>query len=79
MSGHSKWHTIKHKKGIADAKRGQMFTKLIKEISITARHGGGDPETNPRLRTVILKAKAATCPRTTSTGPSRKARASWRA
>ena len=63
MSGHSKWHTIKHKKGVADAKRGQMFTKLIKEISISARHGGGDPETNPRLRTVILKAKAGNMPK----------------
>ncbi len=63
MSGHSKWHTIKHKKGVADAKRGQMFTKLIKEISISARHGGGDPETNPRLRTVILKAKASNMPK----------------
>jgi YebC/PmpR family DNA-binding regulatory protein len=63
MSGHSKWHTIKHKKGAADAKRGQMFTKLIKEISISARHGGGDPEANPRLRTVILKAKAGNMPR----------------
>ena len=63
MSGHSKWHTIKHKKGAADAKRGQMFTKLIKEISISARHGGGDPEANPRLRTVILKAKASNMPK----------------
>jgi YebC/PmpR family DNA-binding regulatory protein len=63
MSGHSKWHTIKHKKGAADAKRGQMFTKLIKEISISARLGGGDPEANPRLRTVILKAKAANMPK----------------
>jgi YebC/PmpR family DNA-binding regulatory protein len=63
MSGHSKWHTIKHKKGVADAKRGQMFTKLIKEISISARLGGGDPETNPRLRTVILKAKASNMPK----------------
>ena len=63
MSGHSKWHTIKHKKGAADAKRGQMFTKLIKEISISARMGGGDPEANPRLRTVILKAKAGNMPR----------------
>jgi len=63
MSGHSKWQTIKHKKGAADAKRGQMFTKLIKEISISARMGGGDPEANPRLRTVILKAKAGNMPR----------------
>jgi YebC/PmpR family DNA-binding regulatory protein len=63
MSGHSKWATIKHKKGAADAKRGQMFTKLIKELSITARQGGGDPDMNPRLRTTILKAKAANMPK----------------
>jgi YebC/PmpR family DNA-binding regulatory protein len=63
MSGHSKWHTIKHKKGLADAKRGQMFTKLIKEISIAAKQGGGDQETNPRLRTAILKAKAGNMPK----------------
>ena len=63
MSGHSKWHTIKHKKGIADAKRGQAFTKLIKELSIIARQGGGDPDMNPRLRTTILKAKAANMPK----------------
>lgn len=63
MSGHSKWATIKHKKGMADAKRGQMFTKLIKEISIAARMGGGDPDSNPRLRTSILKAKAANMPK----------------
>jgi YebC/PmpR family DNA-binding regulatory protein len=63
MSGHSKWATIKHKKGAADAKRGQMFTKLIKEISISARMGGGDPDSNARLRTAILKAKAANMPK----------------
>ncbi len=63
MSGHSKWATIKHKKGAADAKRGQMFTKLIKEISIAARMGGGDAEGNPRLRTAILKARAANMPK----------------
>jgi YebC/PmpR family DNA-binding regulatory protein len=63
MSGHSKWATIKHKKGALDAKRGQMFTKLIKEISIAARMGGGDPEGNPRLRTAVLKARAANMPR----------------
>ncbi len=63
MSGHSKWATIKHKKGALDAKRGQMFTKIIKEISIAARMGGGDPEANPRLRTVILKARAANMPK----------------
>ncbi|EFW37710.1 YebC/PmpR family DNA-binding transcriptional regulator [Treponema phagedenis] len=63
MSGHSKWATIKHAKGAADAKRGQMFTKFIKEISIAARMGGGDPAANPRLRTAILKARAANMPK----------------
>lgn len=63
MSGHSKWATIKHKKGAADAKRGQMFTKLIKEISIAARMGGGDPEGNPRLRTAVIKARGANMPK----------------
>src|SRR5574344_1277667 len=63
MSGHSKWATIKHAKGLADAKRGQVFTKFIKEISIAARMGGGDPNTNPRLRTVILKARGANMPK----------------
>lgn len=63
MSGHSKWHTIKHKKGATDAKRGKIFTKIIKEITVAARMGGGDEEANPRLRTVILKAKAANMPK----------------
>ena len=58
MSGHSKWSTIKHKKGAADARRGKIFTKLIKEITTAARIGGGDVEANPRLRTAVLKAKA---------------------
>jgi YebC/PmpR family DNA-binding regulatory protein len=58
MSGHSKWSTIKHKKGAADAKRGKIFTKLIKEITTAARAGGGDPEANSRLRVAVLKAKA---------------------
>ena len=62
MSGHSKWHTIKHKKGALDAKRGKIFTKLIREISISARVGGGDPAMNPRLRTVVDKAKAVNMP-----------------
>ena len=57
MSGHSKWSTIKHKKAITDAKRGQKFTKLIKEITIAARAGGGDPTGNPRLRLLLEKAK----------------------
>lgn len=63
MSGHSKWHSIKHKKGAADAKRGKLFTKIIKEITISARIGGGDDESNPRLRTAILKAKSANMPK----------------
>lgn len=63
MSGHSKWATIKHAKGAADAKRGQMFTKFIKEISIAAKMGGGDPDANPRLRTAILKARGANMPK----------------
>ncbi len=62
MSGHSKWHTIKHKKGAADAKRGRIFTRIIKEISVAARAGGGDPDANPRLRTVIAEAKAVNMP-----------------
>lgn len=63
MSGHSKWATIKHKKGATDAKRGKIFTKIIKEITVAARMGGGEEEANPRLRTVILKAKAANMPK----------------
>ncbi len=63
MSGHSKWATIKHKKGAADAKRGKLFTKLIKEITVAARIGGGDIEANPRLRTAVLKAKTANMPK----------------
>src|SRR5215470_5402647 len=62
MSGHSKWHSIKHKKGAIDAKRGRMFTKLIKEITIAARIGGGDPEGNPRLRKAISDAKDVNMP-----------------
>jgi len=62
MSGHSKWATIKHKKGAADAKRGKAFTRLIKEITIAAKGGGGDPDGNPRLRTAILAAKAENMP-----------------
>ncbi len=63
MSGHSKWSTIKRKKGAADAKRGKVFTKLIKEISVAAKLGGGDPEGNPRLRTAIVAAKAENMPK----------------
>ncbi|MSM41634.1 MAG: YebC/PmpR family DNA-binding transcriptional regulator [Geobacter sp.] len=63
MSGHNKWSTIKHKKGAADAKRGKVFTKLIKEISVAAKLGGGDAAANPRLRTAIDKAKAENMPK----------------
>jgi YebC/PmpR family DNA-binding regulatory protein len=62
MSGHSKWATIKHKKGALDAKRGKLFTKLIREMTIAARLGGGDPGSNPRLRTAVDKAKGANMP-----------------
>ena len=62
MSGHSKWSTIKHKKGATDAKRGKIFTKLIKEITIAARLGGGDVDANPRLRTAVAGAKAQNMP-----------------
>ena len=62
MSGHSKWHSIKHKKGAIDAKRGKLFTKVIREMTIAARLGGGDPDSNPRLRTAVEKAKASNMP-----------------
>jgi YebC/PmpR family DNA-binding regulatory protein len=62
MSGHNKWSTIKHKKGKADAARGKLFTKIIKEITVAARAGGGNEDSNPRLRTAILAAKAANMP-----------------
>jgi YebC/PmpR family DNA-binding regulatory protein len=63
MSGHSKWATIRHKKGAQDAKRGKIFTKLIKEITVAARQGGGDLDSNPRLRTAVDKAKSANMPK----------------
>jgi YebC/PmpR family DNA-binding regulatory protein len=62
MSGHSKWHSIKHKKAAADAKRGKLFTKIIRELSVSARTGGGDPDSNPRLRKAIADAKAVNMP-----------------
>ena len=62
MSGHSRWASIKHKKGAADAKRGKLFTRIIKELTVAARDGGGDPDSNPRLRTVIADAKTANMP-----------------
>ena len=65
MSGHSKWHSIKHKKGALDAKRGKLFTKLIKELTVAARTGGGDPNGNARLRKAIADAKAGNMPNDT--------------
>ncbi len=65
MSGHSKWHTIKHKKGALDAKRGKLFTKLIKEITVAARTGGGDADANARLRKAVSDAKGANMPNDT--------------
>src|ERR1700760_5102213 len=62
MSGHSKWATIKHKKGALDAKRGKIFTRLIKEIMVAAKAGGGEPDGNPRLRTAVAAAKAENMP-----------------
>lgn len=63
MAGHSKWANIKHRKGAQDAKRGKIFTKIIKELTVSARIGGGDPDANPRLRTAIDKAKQANMPK----------------
>lgn len=62
MSGHSKWSTIKHKKGALDAKRGKIFSKIAKEMTVAAKHGGGDPNMNPRLRTILEKARAVNMP-----------------
>ena len=63
MSGHSKWHSIRHKKGVVDARRGKLFTKLIKEITVATRLGGKDPDSNPRLRTAIAAARAENMPK----------------
>ncbi|HEX2059538.1 MAG TPA: YebC/PmpR family DNA-binding transcriptional regulator [Thermoanaerobaculia bacterium] len=63
MSGHSKWSTIKHKKGAADAKRGKIFTRILKEMTVAARLGGGDPAGNPRLRAAVAEAKANNMPK----------------
>ena len=70
MSGHSKWATTKHKKAVVDAKRGKLFAKLIKNIEVAARTGGGDPAGNPTLYDAIQKAKKCRCPTTTSTARS---------
>ena len=66
MAGHSKWANIQHRKGRQDAKRGKIFTRLIKEITVAAKMGGGDPNMNPRLRLAVDKAKAESMPRTIS-------------
>jgi YebC/PmpR family DNA-binding regulatory protein len=65
MSGHSKWHSIKHKKALVDAKRGKLFTRVIKEVQVAARMGGSDPDANPRLRTAIQAAKDVNMPKDT--------------
>ena len=75
MSGHSKWATTKHKKAVIDAQRGKLFAKLIKNIEVAARMGGGDPAGNPTLYDAIQKAKKSRSPTTTSTARSSAARA----
>ena len=77
MSGHSKWSTIKHKKSAQDAKKGKIFTKLIKELTIAARLGGSDSDANPRLRTAIANAKGQSMPKITSNEQSKKVQVSW--
>src|SRR5664280_3029720 len=62
MSGHSKWSKIKHTKGVVDSKRGKLCAKLGKEMAVAAKHGGGDPGFNPRLRTILMKARAVNMP-----------------
>ena len=80
MSGHSHWATIKHKKGAIDARRGKLWSKLSRAIIIAAKHGGGDPTMNLKLRYAIDKAReVSACPRTTSNGPSNAAPANSRA
>ncbi len=80
MSGHSKWSTIRHKKGAADAKRGKIFTKLIKELTVAARMGGGgDPASNPRLRSAIAAAKAENMPKDNIERAIKKGTGNWKA
>ena len=76
MSGHSKWATTKRHKAAVDAKRGKIFSALSKDLTLAAKAGGGDPETNARLRTLLAKAKAANMPADNSTGQSKRAQAS---
>ena len=75
MAGHSKWANIQHKKARVDAKRGKIFTRLIKEITVAARLGGGDPASNPRLRLAMIKRGMPICPKTMFNAPSTKAQA----
>jgi len=78
MSGHSKWSTIKYKKGAADAKRGKIFTKIIKEITLSARIGGGDVEGNSRLRQAVAAAKAENMPKDNIEKAIKKGTGSWK-
>jgi transcriptional/translational regulatory protein YebC/TACO1 len=79
MSGHSKWANIKHKKGAADARRGKVFTKMIKEITVAARAGSGDPAANPRLRAAIAAAKTENMPKDNIERAIKKGTGDWRA
>ena len=79
MSGHSKWSTIKRKKGAADAKRGQIFTRFMREITVAAKQGGGDVEGNPRLRTAVAAAKSQNMPKENIDRAIKKGTVSWRA
>jgi len=78
MSGHNRWSKIKHKKEASDSKKSKLWTKVIKEITISARLGGGDINGNPRLRSAVDKARGQNMPTTPSTAPSRKAPAIWK-
>ncbi len=77
MAGHSKWANIQHRKGAQDKKRGKLFTKLIREITVAAKMGGGDPDSNPRLRTAIDKAKGQSMPKRPK-GTAKTGTASWK-
>jgi len=79
MAGHSKWANIQHRKGRQDAKRGKVFTKIIKEITVSARLGGGEVNFNPRLRAAVALAKEEICHKTISRVQLKKAQENWRA
>src|SRR5712664_1734255 len=79
MSGHSRWSQIKRKKGKADVQRGKLFSKILREITVAAKHGGGDPKGNLRLKAAVESAKAANMPADNISGPFRRGRASCRA